>query len=110
MFWKVVKNLKPSAIVIGIVVWNTICLVGIWLNGGMGRIETPGSAIAMIVACGLLSLSCFLVATMPSWQRIALRPGADPGEPRAGLVFLGVLAALLAGGGVLSAFFSTSAP
>jgi hypothetical protein len=108
VLWKVVKNLKPLAIVVAILVWNAICLVGIWLNGGLGRIETLGSGIAMAVACGLLSATAFLGATSSTWQRIALRPGADPNEPRSGLLFIGFLGAVLMVGGIISAIQSTS--
>jgi hypothetical protein len=37
-----------------------------------------------------------------------VRPGADPNEPRPGLLFLGFLAAALMVGGVISAVQSTS--
>ena len=103
MFWKLIKNLKPAAIVIAIVAWNAICLTGIWLNGGLGRIETFGAAIAMVVACALLSITSLLVAFSAKWQRIALRPGVDPGEPRSALLFLGFLGAVLMVDGLVSA-------
>lgn len=108
MFWKLIKNLKPSAIVVAVLVWNAICLFGIWLNGGMGRIETLGAGIAMAVACGLLSVMAFLVATTSTWQRIALRPGTNPSEPRSALMFLGFLGALMMLGGVIGAVQSAS--
>jgi hypothetical protein len=108
VLWKVVKNLKPLAIIVAVLVWNAICLVGIWLNGGLGKIETLGTGIAMAVACALLSATAFLVATNSTWQRIALRPRADPNEPRSGLLFLGFLGAVLMIGGVFSAVQSTS--
>ena len=51
---------------IGLVVgWNALCLWGIRLNGGMGRIHNRGSVALMALACGLLS-SFFLVAVASS--------------------------------------------
>lgn len=102
MFWKLIKTLKPVAIITAIVTWNVLCLTGIWLNGGMGKLETPGAVIAMVSACGLLSVMSFLVATSATWQRIALRPGSDPRDPRPALLFLSFLGAALAVGGAVS--------
>ncbi len=107
MLWNLVKSLRPWAIVVAVVVWNVVGLMGIWLNGGTGRIRTMSSGFALVLDCGLLAACAMAVAISPTWQRFALRPGVDPSEPRSGLVFIALLASGLAVAALADTFHST---
>ena len=101
--WNLLKSLKLITIILFVVGWNAVCYVGMLLNGGAGRIVTLPSAIAMVVNCSLLAALAFATASFPTWQRVALRPNADPNTARPGLLFIGSLGVILAVGGVITA-------
>ena len=104
MLWNLLKSIKPLAIVAIVVVWNALCLVGIWLNGGMGRIATFPSAAAMTLASLSLAIFAFSAARSGAVQRAVLRPNADPTLALPGLLFLGTLGAILALGSAITAY------
>ena len=104
MLWNLVKSLRPIAIVAIVVIWNALCLIGIWLNGGMGRIATFPSAAAMTLACLSLAIFAFSAARFDAVQRVVLRANANPTLAYPGLFFLGLLGALLALGSAFTAY------
>jgi hypothetical protein len=102
--WNLVKSLKLATIVLFVAGWNLLCYLGMSLNGGAGRILTVPAAVAMTLTCTLLAVLSFVTAASPSWQRVALRSGADPNAARPGLIFIGCIAAFLALGFMFSAY------
>jgi len=104
MLWNLVKSIRPIAIVAIVVIWNALCLVGIWLNGGMGRVATFPSAAAMTLASLCLAAFAFSAACSGAVQRAVLRPNANPTSARSGLLFLGVLGTLLTLGSAFTAY------
>ena len=104
MFWNLVKSLRPLAIVAIVVAWNALCLIGVWLNGGMGRVSTFGSAAVMTIACLSLAIFAFSAAQTGAVQRAVLRPNANPTVARPGLFFLGLMGVLLALGSAFTAY------
>jgi hypothetical protein len=102
--WNLIKNLKPITIVLFVIGWNGLVYLGASLTGGEGGIVTVGAAVAMTLNCALLAVLAFATAALPTWQRIAFRPGADPAAARPGLLFLGVLGTILALGGIFTAY------
>jgi hypothetical protein len=103
MLWKLLKSLKVKAIVIALLVWNGVGFIGLWLNHGSGQMRTLAGSLTVAFTCALLSLVAFATALSEWWQTLALRPQADPGDARPGLLFIGVLGAILAVGGLLGA-------
>jgi hypothetical protein len=102
--WDLVKSLRLITIAIFVIGWNVLCYLSMFLNGGAGRIVTISSAVAMTVTCVLLAGLAFTTAALPTWQRIALRPDADPAAARPGLLFIGFLGTVLALGGLFTAY------
>jgi hypothetical protein len=105
MIGNLFKSLRPKVIAFVVVIWNALCLSGIWLNGGATRIQTRAGCIAMAFTCALLSIVCFATAQSEWWQTLALRPMADPHDSRPGLLLISVLAALLAIGFIFGMFY-----
>ncbi len=103
MFWKLIKTLRPKVIVIILISWNVLIGIAIAFNGGIGQIRTLPSAIAMACTCGSLAVFGFCTALMPSWQRVMLRPEADPKYAQPGLLFVALIGIILTVAGVFTA-------
>ena len=103
MLWQLIKTLRPEVIVIFLISWNVLVGIGMVLNGGMGQIRTLSGAIAMAITCGGLAAFGFCTALVPAWQRVMFRPEADPRPARLGLIIFGIIGAILAIVGAVSA-------
>jgi hypothetical protein len=103
MIWKLIKTLRLEVIIAFVIIWNVLMGVGIAMNGGVGKIRTTPGAIAMALTCGALAVFCFGTVLIAAWQRIMLRPTADPAQAKPGLLFIGLVSSFLSAGGVVTA-------
>ena len=60
-----------------IVAWNAWCAVGIYLNGGQGRIRTTASAVALVSAVVVFAGAFFALRSSTSLQEVVLKESAD---------------------------------
>jgi len=60
-----------------VVVWNVCCALGIYLNGGQGRIRTPASALVIVSTVAGFAAGFFVLRSNDSVQAVVLKPAAD---------------------------------
>ncbi len=86
--------IKPSRIVIFILVWNILCGLGILLNGGSGSLKNPASALAMAAAAAYASFCGFAPIFSTRIRTRWCKEGSDFEMARFGLLLLGVVGLL----------------
>ncbi|MHC4248690.1 MAG: hypothetical protein ACYS9X_06130 [Planctomycetota bacterium] len=83
--------IKPSRLLVFVVVWNLIGGAGIYLNGGMGKFTDTRALAAWLVDFTLLCLCSVLLLASQTVRDRWCRPGADFGKAALGLVFVTVI-------------------
>jgi hypothetical protein len=81
------SQLKPRVAFAGFVIWTTLLGIAIWVNGGIGSLESP-IALALAALATIGSAVFLLLIVFSSRVRaFALRPGANLGAVRKDLWF-----------------------
>ena len=97
------RGLKPSASIAAVVGWNVLCGIGIYLNGGLGRLKTVPSVLMMFVACTAMTIFALATVMSERWRRIVLRESADVDSVVSAMLFLALIATILALGALYTA-------
>ncbi len=84
-----------------LVVWNFICGLGIWLNGGLGAFKTPASALVGALAAAALALVALLTLLHPGFRWYVLVSDAPFNQMRIDFVLLVLLGTF---GSVMAAY------
>jgi hypothetical protein len=108
MQWQTFARFKPSFAVSFVLAWNGMMIVGIWLNGGMGRIHSPAALV--VVGLAALSIPCilFAAATHDFFRQLVFRPKTNLAEIGSDLLILGSIGGLLGIGALASAALSNA--
>lgn len=78
-----------------VLIWNILCGVAIYLNGGMGKIEKPGSTAMFGLACLYAACCAFAPLASEKTRKRWCKEGADFEEARYGLWQSGIITAIL---------------
>ena len=86
---------KPSFAVCFVVGWNAMMILGIWLNGGMGKIHSPAALVVLGLAA--LSIPGILIAATRNVaiQQLVFRPNTNLAEIGDDLLALGLIGSVL---------------
>lgn len=94
--------LKYSVIAVWLVVWNALIGMGVYLNGGGGRIKTLSAMLLLLIATIGTATFCFCIVFSEKARKILLHKERGQSYEAAPFVFLGVLATFLALANTLS--------
>jgi len=78
-----------------ILIWNILCGIGIYFNGGIGRVEKPGAVAMMSLACLFAACCAFAPLKSEKIRNRWCKEEADFEEARYGLWQLGIIAGLI---------------
>lgn len=63
MGWDFFKCIKPMAILIFVIAWNALWFLGVWLNDGVGGVNTLASAACFTLASAAVAVLGFSTAS-----------------------------------------------
>ena len=104
--WRSFARFNPLFAVSFVVWWNAMMLLGMWLNGGMGRIHSPSALV--VVGLAALSIPAVLVSAfrIESIRAFVFRPNTDLSAIGGDMLVLGAIGSILGIGALASAAFS----
>ena len=70
-FLDLIKNVNLLTAAVWVVIWNILCGIGIYFDGGAGPIETLPGAAAMVGACLFALVTSLLGLFTTSGRRLA---------------------------------------
>jgi hypothetical protein len=89
------RQLNPRFAFWSWVVWTSVCVVGVVLNGGFGPMHNPASLWLGTFLCASLVFFSAGALAIPSVRRVVLRPDAAISTVRKELILVAVIGLVL---------------
>jgi len=95
ILWNLLKSMKPSIMIIFVVLWNLLFFYADRLNGADAQIANSASALVMATACFSLAIVGFASILSSRARALTLRSGADFADARPGLILIAAVGSVL---------------
>ena len=82
---------RVRVMVLWVIAWNILLGIGVWMNGGLGRIRVSSAAWPMFLALAGSCAFCLALLFSRRTREWALRPGMDVEPIRLELAFMALL-------------------